>query len=119
MPHGSDHVAVSGLRGAQGGSAVPLMASNGSSLIWDGKRLGLAGFNNATNASVYLHVKPNATIYTGISYTISFQVINPPFDQVEQNIYIEAGGGSPKIIFIEMPKVRMVLSLKPVFFALL
>lgn len=89
------------------------MAGNGSSLIWDREKTGWAGFNNATNASVYLHVNPNATIYGSVSYIISFQIINPPFDQPEQDIYIEAGGGSPSIIFIKMPKVRMVLSSLP------
>ena len=106
-------IPVTGLRGAQGGASIPLAGGNGTSLVWDDKTVGQVEFNNATNASVSLHVHPNATIESGVLYQVAFQIVNPPYDQDELNIFISAGGNRPDIIYIRMPKVRMTLGTSP------
>ena len=115
---GSDEavITVSGLTNAQGGSWIPLVGgstANASDLFWDGKSEGRAQFNNVTNASVQLHVRPNATLFGLVDHVVSFQVQNPAFDQDPQVLHIEAGGANRDIIFIEMPRIRLTQGKSP------
>ena len=109
---GSDEavITVSGLRNARGNSSVPLVSGNGSDLIFDRQTPGYAVFNPSDgNTSIEMHVQPNATVKAGVLYLVVFQIVNPPFDQEPQNIFLAAGGEDTSIIVINIAPTLMTV----------